>query len=40
MEYMFEWVFWVTEGEQEDEQEGAGEQGVPEEAREEEETME
>ena len=40
MEYVFDQVFWVGEGERVDEQEGARERGVLEEAREEEGTME
>ena len=39
MEYTFDWVFWVPEGKQEEE-ERAEERGVPEEEREEGETME
>ena len=40
MEYVFDRVFWIPEGEQEDEQEGAEECRVLEEVREEGETME
>ena len=39
MDYMLNQAFWAGEGEQEVEQEGAWEHGVPEEARGEEETM-